>query len=125
MGQVKTEWSDEKNFEYWKNEWSRINNLPLEIHQKTILDTEEEEETGFIVTKRSTINIDDTFLIALKPMHKVPFSSGDLVAITPEGTHKKRLYSIAKIDEEIANEGKPKTSEPINFKPNYYKRHNL
>ena len=92
---------DFNSFEYWKNEWSRINNLPLEIHQKTILDTEEEEETGFIVTRRSTVNIDDTFLIALKPMHKVPYSSGDLVAITPEGTHKKRLYSIAKIDGEI------------------------
>ena len=32
---------------------------------------------------------------------------------------------MKKIDEDIANEGKPKTSEPINFKPNYYKRHNL
>jgi hypothetical protein len=32
---------------------------------------------------------------------------------------------LKEIDEDIANEGKPETSEPINFKPNYYKRHNL
>jgi sulfite reductase (NADPH) flavoprotein alpha-component len=84
------------SFENWTNEWSSLNNLHLEIDENNIL--EKVEETMFNVAHSSKINSDDTFMISLKPNRKVKFTSGDLLAITPEGENRKRLYSIAKVD---------------------------
>ena len=90
---------DEQNlssFENWKNEWGNLNNIKLEINLTDLL--EKDEETSFKITNNSKTNIDNTFLIHLKPTNKVKFTSGDLLAITPKGEEKKRLYSVAKID---------------------------
>jgi sulfite reductase (NADPH) flavoprotein alpha-component len=83
----------------WKNKWSRLNNISLKIDQSNIL--EKDEETIFNVTGRSKINVDDTFLISLKPNQKIKFTSGDLLSITPKGENRERLYSIAKIDDKL------------------------
>jgi sulfite reductase (NADPH) flavoprotein alpha-component len=93
---------DNKNlnsFKNWKNEWSSLNNIPLEINQNNVL--EKDEETIFKVTSRDRVNVDDTFLISLEPNKKIKFNSGDLLAITPEGEQRKRLYSIAKVDNQL------------------------
>ena len=84
------------SFENWKNEWGNLNNIKLEINLTDLL--EKDEETSFKITNNSKTNIDNTFLIHLKPTNKVKFTSGDLLAITPKGEEKKRLYSVAKID---------------------------
>jgi sulfite reductase (NADPH) flavoprotein alpha-component len=84
------------SFKNWTNEWSSLNNLHVEIDQNNIL--QKAEETLFTVAHNSKINRDDTFMISLKPNRKVKFTSGDLLAITPKGENRKRLYSIAKID---------------------------
>ena len=90
---------DFNSFKKWKNNWSTLNNVSLEIDQSTIF--EKDEETIFNITDRSKINVDDTFLISLKPSKKIKFSSGDLLSITPKGENRKRLYSIAKIDNKL------------------------
>ena len=84
------------SFENWKNEWGNLNNIKLEINLTDLL--KKDEETSFKIINNSKTNIDNTFLIHLKPTNKVKFTSGDLVAITPRGEEKKRLYSVAKID---------------------------
>ena len=84
------------SFENWKNEWGNLNNIKLEINLTDL--SEKNEETSFKITNNSKTNIDNTFLIHLKPTNKVKFTSGDLLAITPKGEEKKRLYSVAKID---------------------------
>jgi sulfite reductase (NADPH) flavoprotein alpha-component len=84
------------SFENWKNEWGNLNNINLEINLNNLL--EKDKETIFKITNKSKINIDNTFLISLKPTSKLKFTSGDLLAITPKGKQTKRLYSIAKID---------------------------
>ena len=84
------------SFENWKNEWGNLNNIKLEINLTDLL--EKDEETSFKITNNSKTNIDNTFLIHLKPTIKANFTSGDLLAITPKGEEKKRLYSVAKID---------------------------
>jgi sulfite reductase (NADPH) flavoprotein alpha-component len=87
------------SFKKWENKWSRLNNISLKIDQSNIL--EKDEETIFNVTGRSKINVDDTFLISLKPNQKIKFTSGDLLSITPKGENRERLYSIAKIDDKL------------------------
>lgn len=87
------------SFNIWVNEWSKHNNTSLDIHKKDIL--ESDEKTIFKVLKTSSVNIDDTFLIQLKPTTKTKFTHGDLLSITPKNETKNRLYSIAKIDNKI------------------------
>jgi sulfite reductase (NADPH) flavoprotein alpha-component len=87
------------SFENWKNEWGHLNNLHLEIDQNSLL--EKEKETVFKVTRAGKINLDDTFLISLKPNQNIPFNSGDLLSIIPKGENRKRYYSVAKINAEL------------------------
>ena len=96
------------SFKNWTNEWSSLNNLHIEINQHNIL--QKDEETLFKIAHTSEINRDDTFMISLKPNHKVKFTSGDLLAITPKGENRKRLYSIAKIDAKLVLSVKKNTA---------------
>ena len=59
------------------------------------------KETIFTVIEKTTLNVDDTFLIQLSPNKKMTFASGDLLAIYPENEPVKRLYSIGKIGSNI------------------------
>ncbi|WP_026288389.1 PepSY domain-containing protein [Polaribacter irgensii] len=87
------------SFKNWVNEWSTLHDLNLKIDEKNVL--EKNKEASFNVANRTKINIDSTFLISLKPDTKMQFTSGDLLAITPNGDNNSRLYSIAKIDNKI------------------------
>jgi sulfite reductase (NADPH) flavoprotein alpha-component len=84
-----------KSFKTWIDQWSARNNCTLEIDENDVL--EETKSKKFNSTDSCKINIDNTFLVSLKPQKKVRFSSGDLLAITPTGENTKRYYSIAKI----------------------------
>jgi len=99
MPLIKIDNQDFNSFENWKNKWCSLNNLQLEIDENDV--SEKEAATIFNVTHRSKVNVDDTFLISLKPNKKLNFTSGDLLSITPQGETRKRQYSIAKIGNEI------------------------
>ncbi len=90
---------DIKSFNTWVNRWSLSNTIPLKIDGNYFL--ENNKKTTFEVVKVTTLNIDNTFLIELKPKRKIRFTSGDLLSIIPKNEIRNRLYSIAKIDNKI------------------------
>lgn len=87
-------------FKKWTKEWSENNQIKLSIDKRTIKNADE-KKLLFEVVHKSKVNIDDTFLIELKPAKKIKFTSGDLLSIIPKNETKNRLYSIAKIDKNI------------------------
>lgn len=51
----------------------------------------------FRVIEKTTIDTDNaTFRVMLKPVSKLKFQSGDLLAIYPAGDHQERFYSIGR-----------------------------
>lgn len=75
-------------------------NIPLTISTPTVK-KRKGKTASFQVVKRTELNVDDTFLIRLKPKRKVIFTSGDLLSIFPPETDLARQYSIAKMGDEI------------------------
>lgn len=86
------------DFKAWGIAYSKQITLPLDIKQKPV---QLKKQQGFTVIEKTKLNIDDSFLIRLRPNKKIKFSSGDLLAITPKEDHIKRLYSIGKIENDI------------------------
>ncbi|MCG1036929.1 PepSY domain-containing protein [Polaribacter sargassicola] len=87
-------------FEQWVLAWSSLHNLDLNISKEDIKIPKEKEQI-FTVLNKTKNNIDDTFLIELKPSRKTKFKSGDLLSITPKDETRNRLYSVAKINKTI------------------------
>lgn len=92
--------SELSNFDKWTEMWSEQNKMNIgiesEVREKKAL-----EMHSFEVIEKTALNVDDTFLLRLKPKKEVEFTSGDLVSIFPKGTETVRQYSIARIGEEI------------------------
>jgi sulfite reductase (NADPH) flavoprotein alpha-component len=60
------------------------------------------KKQSFIVTSKTVSGHDNhTFLIRMKPVRKIKFTSGDLLSIYPANDLKERQYSIGKIGGEI------------------------
>ncbi|MBU3012932.1 PepSY domain-containing protein [Polaribacter vadi] len=88
------------SFKNWLKEWNSYYKLNLHINKED-LDKNKPKEQIFTVINKTELNCDGTFLIELKPSKKIKFTSGDLLSITPKNETKSRLYSIAKVDENI------------------------
>jgi len=86
------------DFKSWVREFNTQTKLSLSVKQK--IDNAIKQQ-NFEVIDKTQSNIDDTFLIRLRPTKKINFTSGDLLAIIPTIDNVKRLYSIAKIDNDI------------------------
>lgn len=84
----------------WANEWSSFYKLNLNLTEENLSKSDKSKQK-FLVVNKTKINADDTFLIELKPSKKVNFKSGDLLAFAPKKESRKRLYSIAKINDSI------------------------
>ncbi|AUC86636.1 FAD-binding oxidoreductase [Polaribacter sp. ALD11] len=84
-------------FNNWTKEWSTFNKIALKIEKESLLVSEKNEQV-FTVLNKTEVNIDDTFLIQLKPNNKTTFVSGDLLSITPKDETRSRLYSVGKTD---------------------------
>jgi sulfite reductase (NADPH) flavoprotein alpha-component len=87
------------SFKSWIDQWSILNNCSLEIEENDILEASKNYQFKNIDSCK--INIDNTFLITLKPKKKVRFSSGDLLSIKPTEESTRRYYSVAKIGNTI------------------------
>lgn len=59
------------------------------------------KQQTFTVVHKTELNKDNTFLIRLKPIKKIKFTSGDLLSIRPKEDNIERLYSIGKVDNDI------------------------
>lgn len=87
-------------FNDWAQEWSKASKIefslrPASKKQKKI------KLVPFDVVHRSDLNIDDTFLLRLRPKNSVDCTSGDLLSIYPKGSDIARQYSVAKIGKDI------------------------
>ena len=87
-------------FKIWVKQWCFNNQLVLNIHEEDIKKTSK-ENIPFKVLEKTNLNVDDTFLLKIKPTKKVKFVSGDLLSIQLKNENKNRLYSVAKIDKSI------------------------
>lgn len=88
------------SFEKWSQQWSNILELDLKV-EPPLTKKQKLKQIPFKVIERTDLNVDDTFLLKLKPLRKVIFTSGDLLAVFPPKTSAARQYSIAQINSEI------------------------
>lgn len=92
--------ADVADFDNWVRRYSERLGISLSV-KKPKMKNKKHKKISFEVIERTELNVDDTFLIRLKPRQKIKFTSGDLLAIFPKGTGVSRQYSIAKIHNEI------------------------
>lgn len=91
--------ADFNDFQKWVKKWSVQTEMPLKIEppkRKKKL-----KLYSFEVIERTELNVDDTFLLRIKPKRKTKFTSGDLLSIFPKDSQIARQYSIAKMGDEI------------------------
>ncbi len=87
-------------FKNWLQQWNTVVNFKVNL----MLDTQVlklKNQQVFNVVNKSTLNVDNTFLLQLEPNKKSSFKSGDLLAVYPKQDGVERLYSIGKIDNHI------------------------
>lgn len=87
-------------FKNWVIEWNEATNQDLKVVLTKPL-VNRKKLKSFKVISNSGLNIDDTFLIKLRPEKKLKFQSGDIVSFYPEDDNIERQYSIAKVDDSI------------------------
>lgn len=90
----------ETEFKNWATKWNNIVASGLDIANLKVSNKPRKEQLFTVVNKTET-NIDNTFLITLKPNKKLKFKSGDLLSVIPKKDKIERLYSIGKIDGNI------------------------
>lgn len=81
----------------WVKEWSNTINVDITVD----VIKNEINKIPFEILDNTGVNVDDTFLLRLKPLLQTTFTSGDLIGIIPPGEEKSRKYSIARIGDEI------------------------
>ena len=92
--------ADAADFEKWVNQLSTQLNTSLTLEQPKEK-KDKRKQIPFEVIESTVLNVDDTFLLRLKPRRNIKFTSGDLLVIFPKGTAIFRQYSIAKMGDEI------------------------
>ncbi|MEM7711996.1 MAG: PepSY domain-containing protein [Cyanobacteria bacterium P01_A01_bin.68] len=82
-------------FKDWTNQWSSAAEVQIQVAppKKKI---KKSQSHSFEVVGRTDLNVDDTYLLHLKPKRKLKFQSGDLWEYTPDKDGIPRSYSIAK-----------------------------
>lgn len=88
------------DFNVWVKTWSKSQGLDLNI-KEPVSRMGSKKQMPFQLVKRTAINEDQSFLLHLKPNKKIKFQSGDLLSIYPENNTVERLYSIAKLDDNV------------------------
>ena len=83
----------------WLSLWNRAADTKVEIKLKD--GGKKKSKFEFTVLANPEINVDSTALIKLRPNNTTDFQSGDLLSLIPEGSEKARIYSIARIGDDI------------------------
>ncbi|MEM9361364.1 MAG: NADPH cytochrome P450 oxidoreductase family protein [Bacteroidota bacterium] len=97
---VKINEQSQAEFRNWLSLWNQTTQMEAEL----LLLKDKRKRLKYIpfkVVERSDLNIDDTSVIRLRPQKRAKFKSGDLLSILPENSQRPRLYSIARIDNDI------------------------
>ncbi|GGI57239.1 hypothetical protein GCM10011444_15480 [Winogradskyella haliclonae] len=87
-------------FKTWLGQWndSTSLNLKIQLNKPTI---NRKKLSNFEVISHTEINVDDTFILQLRPQFIQKFQSGDLLAFYPEDDNVERLYSIGRVEDNI------------------------
>ncbi len=96
MGLVKIHNQSYEAFHNWVLAWNNRSGEQLQIVQP-IERIDPKKTRRFIVVKRTALNKDATFLLQLRPLKRISFQSGDLLAFKPNKDEAAREYSIAEI----------------------------
>ncbi|MDG5493000.1 PepSY domain-containing protein [Psychroserpens sp. SPM9] len=87
-------------FQNWIQQWEKAYGLTLQIKPPKLI-PDSKYTRQFRVVERTELNEDATFMLRLQPIKKVVFQSGDLLAFRPDDSQAERLYSIARIGDEV------------------------
>ncbi len=87
-------------FNDWAKQWGQATGTTIQIEPRK-KKMKRTRPKPFEVVKKTELNVDDTFLIHLKPSKKVKFQSGDLWEYSPDEDGMVRWYSIARIKDEV------------------------
>lgn len=86
-------------FNQWISSYNKASGLALQIPQKKLVSQPKRTKELKLISKTKVeLNLDDTFIMTLKPTKRQRFNSGDLLAVYPENDYRERLYSIGKIN---------------------------
>lgn len=89
-----------ESFKLWINEWREATKLDVNV-KMPVRKTSTKKHKPFKVVYKSKLNVDDTYLLQLRPEKKQRFKSGDLLSYIPKVDGIERLYSIAKYKNDI------------------------
>jgi sulfite reductase (NADPH) flavoprotein alpha-component len=84
----------------WISLWNRAAGMQVQIAIKDS-GVKISKVQEFSVLESPKINSDSTALIKLRPKSSVDFQSGDLLSIIPDASQKSRMYSVARIKDDI------------------------
>ncbi|WP_411812730.1 PepSY domain-containing protein [Chryseobacterium scophthalmum] len=85
-------------FTEWAKKWSYETMIPLATAPSLYSEKVPSLKKMKVVGKSEIVDEVTIFKVILKPNSLVKFKSGDLLAIYPENDHKKRFYSIGKVN---------------------------
>ncbi|WP_443944073.1 PepSY domain-containing protein [Pedobacter sp. AW1-32] len=87
-----------EEFTHWANVWSQAADISISLLSQ-LLETKPVKTQKFVVASKIVAGeTEKSFMIALKPVRRHKFSSGDLLGIYPANDYRERLYSIGKVN---------------------------
>jgi sulfite reductase (NADPH) flavoprotein alpha-component len=88
-------------FTDWVKNWNAQTGINLATAPATYAQKPTGLQKMMVVEKTALSETDHIFRLTLKPRKKVKFTSGDLLAIYPDGDGRDRFYSISKSNDNI------------------------
>jgi sulfite reductase (NADPH) flavoprotein alpha-component len=89
-----------QDFSDWITEWTRKTGFSM-IMPRELLEPNTADLKKLLVTSRTNLDEESSFIIQFKSAQLKHAMSGDLLAIYPRNDHRERLYSIGKVDKNI------------------------
>jgi len=83
-------------FTDWVKNWNKQTGINLATAPATYAQKPTGLQKMMVVEKTALSETDHTFMLTLRPRKKIKFTSGDLLAIYPDGDGRDRFYSISK-----------------------------
>ncbi len=88
-------------FVRWTKEWSAKSGIYLATTPASYAQKPKGLKKMIVLDRTEISEVENTFMLTIHSPTSTKFTSGDLLAIYPENDHRERLYSIAKINENI------------------------
>ncbi len=90
-----------EDFMKWATLWAQSSNVESTSLSK-LLETKPVKLHQFTVVEKKISSHEETsFIVRLKPVKGIKFTSGDLLSIYPANDHRERQYSIGKIGKDV------------------------